>query len=193
MESVDAAAIEQALARLERDAQPEDETSFDLEPPDAPSEDEHTRRGALVAAREIELMHRRRDVAAVRPLDHVDMLPPGIVDADSGRPELSPGPQLVLVGRYLWRARMLSGKTQQCVANESGVSQSMVSRAERAVAPGMPFERFVAMCQPLDRLFPLGVCPHDHECAWQPIQRDRVDADDASRFIAYLMSIAGER
>jgi len=189
---VDGSAIDEAAARLERDARPVDEEPFELELPDAPSDDEHTRRGALIAAREIELMERRRQVASVRRLDHVDLLPPGTVNPDSGRPQLTPEPPLMLVGRYLWRARMLAGKTQQQVADETGVSQSMVSRAERAVAPGMPLDRFVAMCLALDRLFPFGVCPHDHECSWQPIRREHIGRADASQFIAYLMRIAGE-
>ena len=190
---MDAAAIDEAVTRLERDPEPAEDEPFDLEMPDAPSDDAHTRRGALVAARDIELMHHRQDVAAVHRLDHIDLLPPTIVDPDSGRPQLTPEQPLVLLGRYLRRARLLCGKTQQRVADETGVSQSMVSRAGRAVAPGMSLDRFVAMCQALERLFPLGVCPHDHECAWQPIKRDQLDPADASKFIAYLMRIAGER
>lgn len=189
---MDASAIDEAVTRLERDQEPSENEPFDLEMPDAPSDDEHTRHGALVAAREIELMHHRRDVAGVRRLDHVDLLPTTVVDPDSGRPQLAPEPPLVLIGRYLRRARMLVGKTQQQVADQTGASQSMVSRAERAVAPGMPLDHFVAMCQAFDRLFPLGVCPHDHECAWQPIKRDRIDPADASALIAYLMRVAGE-
>jgi len=87
----------------------------------------------------------------------------------------------------------MAGKTQQQVADQTGLSQSMVSRAERAVAPGMSLDRFVAMCLAFDRLFPLGACPHDHECSWQPIKRDQLDPADASKFLAYLMRIAGER
>ena len=126
---MDAAAIDEAVTRLERAQEPSEDEPFDLEVPDAPSDDEHTRRGALVAARDIELMHRRQDVAAVHRLDHIDLLPPQVVDPDSGRPQLTPGQPLVLLGRYLRRARLLCGKTQQRVADEAGVSQSMVSRA----------------------------------------------------------------
>lgn len=189
---MDATAIEEALQRLEESAESTTDEPFELEIPDAPSDDEHTRRGALMAARDIEFLHRRREVAAVRRVDHVDLLPTTLVDPDSGRPRLAPEPPLVLMGRYLRRARLLAGKTQQRVADDSGVSQSMVSRAERAVAPGMPLDRFVAMCQALDRLFPFGVCPHDHECAWQPIRREHAGPVDASKLLAYLMRIAGE-
>ncbi len=69
--------------------------------------------------------------------------------------------------------------------------QSMVSRTERARAPAMGLERFVDMCVVLGRLFPLGACPHDHECGWQPI-RPVPPMDESAGYIEFLLGQAGE-
>ena len=144
-------------------------------------------------ARDIEMTKRRSEALAVRRHDHLDLDPPeGFVDPDSGRRDLAPDPALVLVGRYLRRSRHYAAKAQEQLANESGVSQSMVSRAERGKAPHMALERFVMMCKPLDRLFPLGACPHDHHCPWQPIRPPERQVTDATRLLEYLLKTAGE-
>lgn len=69
----------------------------------------------------------------------------------------------------------------------------MVSRAERGVAPGMGLKRLVMMSEPLGRLFPLGTCPHDHECAWQPIKPPEHVVSDVERLLALLMTPSDEK
>ena len=95
---------------------------------------------------------------------------------------------MLIVGRYLRRARRYSGKSQHRLALDSNVSQSMVSRTERGLAPGMRLERFVAMAGSLGRLFPLGVCPHDHECGWQPVRPPAHQASAVERLLAVLLA-----
>ncbi len=128
-------------------------------------------RNVRIIASRAELSMRRKEAWADKSPDHIDLQPPSdFVDPASGRRALGPDPHLVELGRYLRRARRYADKTQQRLANETGVSQSMVSRAERALAPSMRLERLLMLCDGLGRLFPLGTCPHDHECAWQPVK-----------------------
>jgi transcriptional regulator with XRE-family HTH domain len=58
---------------------------------------------------------------------------------------------------------------QRLLSVRAGVSQSAVARLELGRAGGMPAKRIVAISDALGRTFPLGVCPHEHRCAWQPI------------------------
>jgi len=39
----------------------------------------------------------------------------------------------------------------------------------------------------LGRLFPLGFCPHDHKCAWQPIRPPEQRTSDAQSLIDRLL------
>jgi hypothetical protein len=41
------------------------------------------------------------------------------------------------------------------------------------------------------RLFPLGVCPHDHDCGWQPA-RKRGSEPLGGDLLEYLLKIAGD-
>ena len=50
--------------------------------------------------------------------------------------------------------------------------------------------RFIDMCLALGRLFPLGVCPHDHRCGWQPIQQPQPAQPGA--LLEHLLGVAGE-
>jgi transcriptional regulator with XRE-family HTH domain len=84
-------------------------------------------------------------------------------DTGAGPPD-----PLVLLGRYLRRSRYFVEKSQQRLADDTGVSQSMISRAERGRAPSMRTDKLVALGGGLGRIFPLGCCPHNHDCAWQP-------------------------
>lgn len=149
--------------------------------------------GARVMARQLELTIRRAEADFGPVADHYPLMPADdLRDADSGRLELAPPRGLVLTGRYLRRARRLASKTQQQLAAESGISQAMISRAERGRAPGMSLERFVRLCQPLGRLFPLGTCPHDHDCAWQPIKPPDAEQARAKKLLDYLRRKAGD-
>lgn len=148
--------------------------------------------GALRIARAIEIDRRRSEVEAVRVPDHFALQPePRFHDADSGRRELMPDAPLLLIGRYFRRSRAYAGISQAQLAGMASVSQSMVSRLERARAPAMAFERFVDMGLVLGRLFPLGVCPHDHRCGWQPVP-PRPDEPDPDAFLERLLRYAGE-
>ena len=68
----------------------------------------------------------------------------------------------------------------------------MVSRFERGFAPGMRTEKLVAIARALDRLFPFGTCPHDHECAWQPIRPPQHQVTAAEELIASILAPATE-
>lgn len=158
----------------------------------ADNEKQWAKEGALRIARSIEMDRRRSEVEAVRVPNQLDLLPaPVFYDKDSGRRELMPDAPLVLVGRYFRRSRAYAGLSQTQVAGKANVSQSMVSRVERARAPGMAFERFVDMCLVLGRLFPFGVCPHDHRCGWQPVQAP-APKQDAVAFLEQLLRYSGE-
>jgi DNA-binding XRE family transcriptional regulator len=116
---------------------------------------------------------------------------PQFYDPNTGRRELTPDAPLIHIGRYFRRSRAYAGISQAQLAAKSSVSQSMVSRVERARAPGMAFERFVDMCLVLGRLFPFGVCPHDHRCGWQPIQPPSPPLDPDG-LMEYLLRYSGE-
>jgi len=127
------------------------------------------RMGALQAARSVEMRLRRR------------------------KAEQRDAPiTLELLGRYLRRSRRLAEVTQRDLALQAGVSQTMLSRAERGAAAAMPMERFVAMVTPLDRLFPFGCCPHDHNCAWQPVRPPQIPTGKEISFIERMLLYSGE-
>jgi len=148
--------------------------------------------GALRIARAIEMDRRRSEVEAIKVPDQFELLPaPAFYDADSGRRVLTPDAPLVLIGRYFRRSRAYAGISQTQLAGMAGVSQSMVSRIERARAPAMAFERFINMCLVLGRLFPLGVCPHDHRCGWQPVPPPPTKPDPET-YLDHLLRYAGE-
>lgn len=150
------------------------------------------KQGALRMARTIEMDRRRQEIEATRVVQPLDLLPaPQFYDHDSGRRELVPDAPLIHIGRYFRRSRAYAGISQMQLAGKANVSQSMVSRVERARAPGMAFERFVDMCLALGRMFPLGVCPHDHRCGWQPIQPPPPPPDSDS-FFEYLLRYSGQ-
>lgn len=56
--------------------------------------------------------------------------------------------------------------SQRQVAAVSGVSQSLISRFERGRCPGLAAKRIIAIAVAIGPHFPLGCCPHNHECAW---------------------------
>lgn len=98
----------------------------------------------------------------------------------------------VALGRYLRRSRRYTEQTQRAMSAAAGVSQTMVSRLERGKAPMTPLQNFLQVGSALGRLFPLGCCPHDHVCAWQPIRLPEPRSSDAQRYIDKLRREAGE-
>ena len=76
---------------------------------------------------------------------------------------------LVRFGRNLRRARQIAGLSQQRLADLSGVSQSVISRLERAKAPMVALERLLLLERVLGSAWPFGECPHDHSCVWRAL------------------------
>ena len=150
-------------------------------------------RNARLIADRFEFQQRVDDAWAVKRADHIDLAESGHYrHPETGRHQFEAEPAMLEVGRYLRRARRLAGISQQRMARDANVSQSMVSRTERGVAPGMGLERFVAMCEALGRIFPLGTCPHDHECAWQPIKPPEHQQSAVEHLLAMLLSPPGD-
>lgn len=79
-----------------------------------------------------------------------------------------PDPLLLAFGQYVKRSRYLARMSQDQLAARSGVDQGQISRVERALAPAMKAERLVRLAKAMGRAFPLGYCPHEHWCQWQP-------------------------
>jgi len=71
-------------------------------------------------------------------------------------------------GVAIVEARARSAMSQRGLEFRSGVSQSVISRAERALAPRLALDRVIGMKLVLGNELPLGWCPHDHPCRWQP-------------------------
>jgi transcriptional regulator with XRE-family HTH domain len=86
----------------------------------------------------------------------------------TGRFGWQPEPLLVAFGQYVKRARYLANLSQRELARKSGVEQGAISRLERALAPATKVERIVHLGAAMGRKFPLGYCPHEHWCEWQP-------------------------
>jgi hypothetical protein len=76
--------------------------------------------------------------------------------------------RVLAFGRFVRRARQCAGLSQQRLADLSGVSQSVISRLERGLAPHLGLSRLLAIQGVLGGCLPLGVCPHEHTCIWQP-------------------------
>lgn len=87
----------------------------------------------------------------------------------TGRTYHRDDPVLTRLGIYVRRARRFAGRSQQSVADEIGIPQSQISRLERALAPSMDVERLGWIDAVLRGAFPLGYCPHVHQCRWQPL------------------------
>ncbi len=85
-----------------------------------------------------------------------------------GRSGSQPDPDLLAFGQYVKRGRYLADMTQRELARRSGVEQGLISRLERALAPWAKAERLVKLSAVLGRALPLGYCPHEHWCQWQP-------------------------
>ena len=101
------------------------------------------------------------------PSDH--NLPYGWRHEVTGRRSVDLDPLLVRAGAHHRRARYMSRLSQAELARRARVSQSQVSRFERALAPSMDAERLIRLSELLHPHFPIGYCPHEHLCPWQPI------------------------
>jgi transcriptional regulator with XRE-family HTH domain len=86
----------------------------------------------------------------------------------TGKKGWQPSFELIAFGMYLKRARYPASITQARLAKLSGVDQGQISRLERALAPWTRTEHLVLIGKALGRALPLGFCPHDHWCEWQP-------------------------
>ncbi len=71
-------------------------------------------------------------------------------------------------GTAIKEARGRLAMSQRHLELRSGVSQSVISRVERALAPRLGLDRVVGLRLELGDELPMGWCPHDHECRWQP-------------------------
>jgi transcriptional regulator with XRE-family HTH domain len=88
-----------------------------------------------------------------------------------GQYQVWPDPRAIALGRSLRRARLMAGLSQLQLSFRSGVSQSVISRFERGLAPGMTTERLMMLSDVLGVRMPLGFCPHDHQpCLWPRIE-----------------------
>lgn len=99
------------------------------------------------------------------------------------RPPAEPD-RLRTFGAVLRRARQCAGLSQQRLAYLAGVSQTLVSRLERGQARHVSLWRMLAIHGVLGGCLPLGVCPHDHACIWQPraeSERELLRAPGASQ------------
>jgi len=84
-------------------------------------------------------------------------------------------------GVAIVEARARSAMSQRGLEFRSGVSQSVISRAERALAPRLALDRVIGMKLVLGNELPLGWCPHDHPCRWQRGSNRRTIARVTSR------------
>ena len=92
-----------------------------------------------------------------------------------GQYEVWTDPHMIALGRMMRRARRLAGMSQDAVEARSGISQSVISRFERGLAPGMTTERLVRIASAIGLWFPFGFCPHPHQCLWPQIAPLRYD------------------
>ena len=97
-------------------------------------------------------------------------IPPpfGWTEPNTGRRGWQPSSELIAFGMYVRRARYLARLTQTRLEELSGVDQGQISRLERALAPWTRTEDLVSLGAALGRALPLGFCPHEHWCEWQP-------------------------
>ncbi len=119
--------------------------------------------------RRLEVASRAEEAWKARRPTNIELAAPLNVRYTSRGPQrLQPNPELLAIGRLFWQARRRAGMSQQRLSYRCGVSQSMISRFERGLAPAMGVRHLIAMANALGRIFPFGTCPHEHECGWQP-------------------------
>jgi transcriptional regulator with XRE-family HTH domain len=148
---------------------------------------EHIRDFEDTVIRNAELYQASLRAAALPVRPPIELEPPdGWRHPVTGRRELAPIPTLIPLGRYLRRARYIVDLSQERLAGRSGVSQPMISRAERGLAPSMGIDRLAQLGEVFGRAFPLGFCPHEHACGWQPIKPPPEEQGSVQRLIALI-------
>lgn len=161
----------------------------EAEPSDSSDSERHLRRNVATIATRYELRRLadeawERDkttarVAIHHPGEHADEI--------TGRKALFPDPALVEFGHDLRRARHIAQLSQKRVAELSGLSQSTISRLERALAPSVGIDRLVMLGHALGRALPLGICPHEHDCPWQPPPAPPTKEMRVEAFVAMML------
>jgi transcriptional regulator with XRE-family HTH domain len=106
---------------------------------------------------------------------------------ETGRRHVMPDPALVLFGRYVRRARRIVQMSQLRVSYAVGISQSTLSRLENGKAPSLGVDRLVQIGQYMGRALPLGTCPHEHYCPWQPIEEPAPVKSRIEDFVAAML------
>jgi transcriptional regulator with XRE-family HTH domain len=82
------------------------------------------------------------------------------------------------------RCRLYAGLSQVRLAEQSGVSQSTISRIERGRASSASLIKLVRISAAMLTGFPLGYCPHPHFCPWNRLNADGTASSDPRRPIA---------
>lgn len=95
----------------------------------------------------------------------------------TGKRGWQPNHELIAFGTYVKRARYLADLTQQRLGELSGVDQGQISRLERGLAPWTRTADLVSIGACVGRALPLGFCPHEHGCQWQPAPRPPAEKD----------------
>ena len=112
----------------------------------------------------------------------------------TGREGWQTDPGLLEFGQYVRRSRYMAHMTQVQLAKVSGVEQGSISRLERGLAPAMKTERLIKLAAAMGRAFPMGYCPHEHWCPWQPAprlpQQPRDDAGYSADALRVLYGLA---
>lgn len=85
---------------------------------------------------------------------------------DRQRRNETPTPETIEAGLRFRHGRHQAGLSQRRLADQSGISQSEISRLERGMTPGMSAYRVFTIALALGSRFPFGTCPHPHRCAW---------------------------
>lgn len=76
-------------------------------------------------------------------------------------------------GMEFRRCRSLTGMTQAELGERVSVAQSTISRLENGLAPGISFITLLRLSDRMRGYFPLGHCPHQHDCVFQPLKPPR--------------------
>lgn len=79
------------------------------------------------------------------------------------------------------RCRLYAGLSQVRLAEQSGVSQSTISRIERGRASSASLIKLVRISAAMLTGFPLGYCPHPHFCPWNRLNADGTSSNDPRR------------